>query len=217
MTCTLRLIKARFLFLLTLILFSSFATLVYSQKGDVFSDAVSISSNSSLAISTPLAFGTLLDKPTQLNQSTRIEIYDFIQANPGVHFRGICKLLNLPIGVAQYHLGLLMKAGMVSSFRDGRYTRYFQSGKFEEREMKIVSLLRHETARKVLSIVLKKPSLSHIDLASKLGVSSQALTWHINRLRKTGLISFVTEGTKVRYSLDEDNAEMIKLYLDFIK
>ena len=83
--------------------------------------------------------------------------------------------------------------------------------------MKIVSLLRHETARKVLSIVLKKPSLSHIDLASKLGVSSQALTWHINRLRKTGLISFVTEGTKVRYSLDEDNAEMIKLYLDFIK
>lgn len=83
--------------------------------------------------------------------------------------------------------------------------------------MKIVSLLRHETARKVLSIVLKKQSLSHIDLASKLGISSQALTWHINRLKKNGLISFVTEGTKVKYSLDEDNAEMIKLYLDFIR
>lgn len=83
--------------------------------------------------------------------------------------------------------------------------------------MKLVSLLRHETARKVLSIVLKKQPLSHIDLASKLGISSQALTWHINRLKKTGLISFVTEGTKVRYSLDEDNAEMIKLYLDFVR
>jgi len=83
--------------------------------------------------------------------------------------------------------------------------------------MKIASLLRHETARKVLSIVLKKQALSHIDLASKLGISSQALTWHINRLKKIGLISFVKEGTKVRYSLDEDNAEMVKWYLDFIR
>jgi predicted transcriptional regulator len=110
-----------------------------------------------------------------------------------------------------------MKAGLVSSFRDGRYTRYFQSGKFEEREMKIVSLLRHETAPKVLSLVSKKQALSHIDLASKLGISSQALTWHMNRLKKNGLISFVMEGRKMRYSLDEDNAEMIKFYLDFIR
>ncbi len=82
--------------------------------------------------------------------------------------------------------------------------------------MKMISLLRHETAGKILSILLEKQSISHKDLASKLGVSSQALTWQINRLRKIGLIDFVTEGMKVKYLLDEEKAAMVKLCLGFI-
>jgi len=145
-----------------------------------------------------------------------MEVYNSIKTNPGIHFRGICVYLNLSVGVAQYHLGLLTKAGLVSFFLDGRYKRFFHSKEFGEREMKIISLLRHKTAGKILSILSEKKQLSHKDLASRLRISSQALTWQINRLRKMKLISFVTKGMKVRYFLDQENAAIVKRCLDFI-
>jgi predicted transcriptional regulator len=83
-----------------------------------------------------------------LNQTTRIQIYNFITNNPGINFRGICNSLTLPIGVVQYHLAVLMKGGLVSNRRDGRNKRYFESKKFSSIEMKIISVLRHETAGK---------------------------------------------------------------------
>ncbi len=83
-----------------------------------------------------------------LNQTTRIQIYKFITNNPGINFRGICNSLMLPIGVVQYHLVVLMKGGLVSNRRDGRNKRYFESKKFSSIEMKIISVLRHETAGK---------------------------------------------------------------------
>jgi DNA-binding transcriptional ArsR family regulator len=82
--------------------------------------------------------------------------------------------------------------------------------------MKIFSLLRHKTAGKILSILSERQQLSHKDLASRLRISSQALTWQINRLRKMELIDFVREGMKVRYFLDQENAAIVKRCLDFI-
>jgi len=76
--------------------------------------------------------------------------------------------------------------------------------------MKIISLLRHKTAGKILSILSEKQQPFHKDLASKLRISSQALTWQINRLRKMELIDFVTEGMKVRYFLDQENVAIVK-------
>jgi len=53
-----------------------------------------------------------------LNQTTRVQIYNFITNNPGINFRGICNSLTLPIGVVQYHLAVLMKSGLVSNCKD---------------------------------------------------------------------------------------------------
>lgn len=214
---TLRLTRTLFVFLLTLILFSSLVTLVYLQRNRVFSVAAPTFPYNSLIIPAPLVSRVAhFDKPPPLNQSTRIEVYNFVKANSGIHFRGICNFMSLSIGVAQYHLGLLTKAGLISFFRDGRYKRYFHSKKFGESQMKIISLLRHKTAGKILSILSERQQLSHKDLASRLRISSQALTWQINRLRKMGLIDFVREGMKVRYFLDQENAAIVKRCLDFI-
>ena len=61
---------------------------------------------------------------TLLNQTTRMDIYSFIKDNPGIHFRALSDCLNLPIGVLQYHLSLLVDGGLLSTYRDGRYKRY---------------------------------------------------------------------------------------------
>ena len=83
--------------------------------------------------------------------------------------------------------------------------------------MKVISLLRHETAGKILATLLERGSILHRDLASKLDVSSQALSWQMNLLRKTGLVDSVKEGLKVRYLLDEENAVTVEQCLDLIR
>jgi predicted transcriptional regulator len=138
-----------------------------------------------------------------LNNSTRIEIYGFIKANPGVQFRGICSQLGLSIGLAQFHLGVLKKAGLISFIRDGRYKRYFESKKFSQKEMEIVSLLRHETVRSILKAMLIRKEMSHGELACQLSITSQGLTWQMNRLKKMGVVQNSKDGMKVIYSLED--------------
>lgn len=213
----LRLTRALFIFLLTSILFSSFVALVYSQNILSLSAALPTGPYDTLIVPGTFVFGvTLYDKPPPLNQSTRVEIFDFIKANPGIQFRGICSCLNLPVGVAQYHLGILTKAGLVSFFRDGRYKRYFESKKFSKREMMIISFVRHETTGKILKILVEKKQACHGELSSQLLMSSQALTWQMNCLTKTGIVHRVRERMRTRYLLDEANILTLKQYIGLV-
>jgi len=145
-----------------------------------------------------------------------MEIYNFVKNNPGIHFRGICNGLGLSIGIVQYHLDLLTSAGLLLAYNDGRCKRFFEPKIFTETDIKTISLLRHNTTRKILTDLLQSGSVFHKDLARRLGISSQALTWQMNRLRKTGLIEAVKEGMSVKYLLNEENAMLLKQYLSLI-
>ena len=144
-------------------------------------------------------------------------VYDFIKANPGVQFRGICNQLGLSIGLAQFHLGVLKKAGLISFFRDGRYKRFFQSNRFSNKEMKIISLLRHDTAKNILTTVLGRKRISHSELTRELSVTSQGLTWQMNRLETEGIIQEKKQGMKVIYSLENTYAPVVTEMIAFVE
>jgi len=145
-----------------------------------------------------------------LNQTTRLQIYNFIKNNPRINFRGICNSLTLPIGVVQYHLAVLMKGGLISNRRDGLNKRYFESKKFSRIEEKIISVLRHETATKILRILHDEESASHGKLAQRLNISSQALTWHMKQLKEESLVRGRADGVTINYSLDETHLDTIE-------
>lgn len=158
------------------------------------------------AVSVPLVIGVgLHNNSNLLDQPTRIEVNSYIQNNPGIHFRGICSGLGLSVGVVQYHLYVLEKAGYITSYSDGQNKRYFQADLFTQQEMALVSLARHPTACEILKLLYKNPSLLHRDLAAGLGISPQALTWHMNQIKNTGLINAEKESVNVRYSLTDVN------------
>ncbi len=147
-----------------------------------------------------------------LNQTTRMTIYNFVKYNPGTHFRALSNSLNMPIGVLQYHLGLLVNGGLVSTFRDGRYKRYFESKRFTETEMRVISILRHQTSGKILLSLLEKPQMTHKELATNLNISSQALSWQMNRLKETDLIKTGKDGANVKYSLGDTVSAIVGQY-----
>ena len=149
--------------------------------------------------------------------NTRTQIYNYIERNPGVQFRGVCAGLSIPVGLAQYHLGVLIKAGLVSFIRDGRYKRFFPSKKFSRKERLTISLLRHKTARKILEALLDKKQLSHGELAGEVSITSQALTWQMKRVGKTQFVLQTNEGLKTIYSLDENSTSTLIQYLAFVE
>ena len=109
-------------------------------------------------------------------------------------------------------LSVLERAGFITGYSDGQNKRYFEASVFTQSDMKLISLVRHETAAKILTILSQNPSVLHRDIACSLGVSSQALTWQMNQLKKTGLINAEEAGVNVKYSLNDANA--IKLILN---
>ncbi len=152
-----------------------------------------------------------------LNNGTRTQIYDYIEGNPGVQFRGVCAGLSIPVGLAQYHLGVLIKAGLVSFIRDGRYKRFFPAKKFSRKEMLTIALLRHKTARRILEALLDKKQLSHGELAGEVSITSQALTWQMKRVGKTQFVMQTNEGLKTIYSLDENTTQTLTQYLALVE
>jgi DNA-binding transcriptional ArsR family regulator len=217
------------------IVLGSFAALVYQQKSFTFSISLTsprfvqvYSGTPSLrAITTDpyclLAFPTAsfsadvsASSQAPFNNGTRTQIYSYIEGNPGVQFRGICSALSLPVGLAQYHLGVLIKAGLVSFIRDGRYKRFFRAKKFSRKQMLTISLLRHKTAKRIFEALLRKKQLSHGELASEVSITSQALTWQMKRLGKTEFILQTSEGLKTIYSLDENSMPMLVQYLALV-
>jgi DNA-binding transcriptional ArsR family regulator len=226
--------RAIIAFVLASIIIVSFAALMHQQKSFTFSIAptsrlIQVSSGfpSLRAITTDqyclLAFPTSLsvnvgaNNQAPFNNGTRTQIYNYIESNPGVQFRGICASLSLPVGLAQYHLGVLVKAGLVSFVRDGRYKRFFPSKKFSKKEMLTISLLRHETAKRILEALLNKKQLSHGELAGEVSITSQALTWQMKRVGKTEFVLQATEGLKTIYSLDEASTPMLMQYLALVE
>lgn len=190
---------------LILIVAVSFATLIQRQQNAALLVATSGGTFAAFNLEVNVA-----ERPTTVfNNATRVAIYDFIKANPGVQFRGICTQLGISIGLAEFHLGVLKKAGLISFFRDGRYKRFFVSKKFSQKQMQLISLLRHDTARNIIKTMLEGKQASHSELSRQLTITSQGVTWQMNRLKKDDLIQESKDGMKITYTLENTYAPML--------
>ncbi len=144
-----------------------------------------------------------------LNSSTRLTIYNYVSNTPGVHFRGICSGLGLPVGVVQYHLNRLTSKGFLTSRKDRRYRRYFEARRFSKEEMGVICTLRSETTRRAVSTILESPRISHGALAATLGISSQGLTWLMRRLKDEGAVCVESDYRSLRYTIHDDYREIL--------
>jgi predicted transcriptional regulator len=160
----------------------------------------------------PISFNfanTLAERAPLPDNDTRTAIYNYISANPGVQFRAICSGLCLSIGVVQFHLALLQKAGLISAIRKGKYKRFFAAGKFTLKQMETIATLRLSTVKNILKALLEGKHVSHHELAGQLRISSQGLTWQMNRLREAGIIQENRNGLNVTYTIGKTQVSLV--------
>jgi predicted transcriptional regulator len=139
-----------------------------------------------------------------------VQIYNLIKNDPGIYFREICDLLSLSVGTVQYQLDLLVKKSFVTVRQSGRYKRFFEARKYDEVEMLMISFLKNQTTRRIL-LALQASACTHKELTELLGISSQALTWQMNRLKKTGFIYAAPDNLTIRYSLTLEANNLVKI------
>nr|MDO8087900.1 winged helix-turn-helix transcriptional regulator [Candidatus Sigynarchaeum springense] len=136
--------------------------------------------------------------------SARGQILTIIEQHPGIHFREICQVANKEVGVVQYHVQVLMAFKNISQFRDGRYTRYvvINSTLHDGFTRTIVAAWNRPLDKQILSELYKDDKKRHTmaRLARALGMSRQAISAHVNKLQKCGLVDLVSmdaDGTKI--------------------
>jgi predicted ArsR family transcriptional regulator len=83
--------------------------------------------------------------------------------------------------------------------------------------MRLISVFRHETAGTILKALLDRKEISHGDLAHELSITSQGLTWQMNRLKKNHLVVERKENKKLLYSIECTNAPVLAVMAKLIE
>lgn len=130
----------------------------------------------------------------------RTRLFDAIQRAPGISTSDLARCAGVSWGTTIYHLEVLERSDMVTSLRNGRHRRYFENGATLGPAGKVeVALLQNRVTADVAARVRATPGITQKDLAGALGMTPQALHWHVQRLASAGLVRKRREGRVVRH------------------
>lgn len=120
--------------------------------------------------------------------STRERIVTHVTRVPGIHVRGLTRDLGLAPGQVQYHLRRLQGDGTVVAERVGGRRHFFPPA-YGERERLALATLRRETARDVLTRLLRSGPARPGTVAADLDIARSTLEWHLDRLSEAELVA----------------------------
>lgn len=130
---------------------------------------------------------TRIARSKVLDQPTRERIAKLVEAQPGITFSELQRALAMGAGTLTHHARMLERAGVLHSARDGQHRRFF-----------LVSHGRQEDAPslpdRALHVLATQGPATLANLARTLGVTRQALHYHVKRLEREGLVAVASEG-----------------------
>ena len=155
-----------------------------------------------------------LARITVLDNPTRMTVYCFIRNNPGTAFMDISRETCIRPGTLRYHLAVLALMNKITTLKTTRNTRYFEnSGSYSPVEQKLLKYLNTDSARTILSLLLKNPALTRVQLEEAMGMSGAGVNWHMNRLSGDGLLVISKDGRNARYTLCPEVVPYLQKYM----
>ena len=131
----------------------------------------------------------MIDRDKALELPTRKKLYSEIKKAPGIHFRELKRRTGLAIGALQYHLDVLVKARIIKAQKRGKFIRYFSVvGEHSESEKLTLGLLREESVRKIVLLLIEKKRATNSQLSRFLELAPSTVSFHMQKLLKAGLV-----------------------------
>jgi len=115
----------------------------------------------------------------------RARLIAAIEAQPGIHFNELARLVNQARGSVRHHLQILETAGLVKQVHSGRYScLYLADVRHEPGNV----VRKSEVARRLESMVRDHPGMTAADASRTLGVTYGAAAYHLRRMAEAGLV-----------------------------
>lgn len=121
------------------------------------------------------------------NQTAQI-LLDTIQAQPGLHFRGVLRRAGLSsAGQLRHHIDRLMRAGHIVEVEDGGFRRYFPAGVYDRRLREEMLQFSRPIPRRVARLLLRG-SMPRTEIRRALQCPDSTLGYYLARLRDKGIL-----------------------------
>ena len=135
-------------------------------------------------------------KEDVLDHFVRGQIYGYIRANPGVHFNLLRASLRVNNGTLAHHLRTLEVQGFVKSRRDRMLKRFYAMD---------VNIPNDEGIRlsdlqaRILDLVSVGSGSTQAEIADRLNVSQQAISYNLRMMSREGMIAIERTGREHKY------------------
>jgi predicted transcriptional regulator len=126
---------------------------------------------------------------------TRTQVRECIHRNPGIHFNELRRTLDIATGQAQYHLRKLRRQDQLQREAICGQTHYYPPT-YSAWERGAIALLRRETTREVVLLLLEDEPLPPADIADRLGTARSTVEWHLSNLVEHDVVRKTTVTTR---------------------
>lgn len=145
-----------------------------------------------------------ISRDEALENDTRREIFEIVEANPGICIKDVSDNADVSYSTASYHLDRLVKMDYLARRDEGNKVLYYKNGgTFTRAERELVPVLKNEEAMRVFTHILENPWCYRAEVAEALGVSHTTINWHLKRLTKADLVEEHREGRNCHLFIDE--------------
>jgi predicted transcriptional regulator len=126
-----------------------------------------------------------------LENEARRQIFEHIQAHPGIHLRAAATQLNLSTTNVLWHLRKLEDANLITSKKFEGYKVFYpiEGGVETKRRAIAASVLKNQNAVQILEYVTAHPSAHQREIARAMGVNHGTVRWHLRKLEEAELIT----------------------------
>lgn len=121
-----------------------------------------------------------------LDLEFRRELHALIKRYPGLHLRELARQLGTSIALVEYHIPVLIEAGLVNVSAEG-YQRVFPQ-EIGEGRREWIGMLREEIPTRIVLLLLQEGPMRHGALATELELGKSKASFHLKKLVAAGIL-----------------------------
>lgn len=141
----------------------------------------------------------------------RGRILEAISSKPGIHVRELERVVGISGSGISHHLHALEKHGQVVGISDGHYRRYFQAHlvlpqaarQLNDLDRRLLGECRRPASLAIVLNLAVDGPMSHSRIQEALGRSKGTVTYHLNRLVESAVLTRREASTDDLYELVE--------------
>jgi predicted transcriptional regulator len=120
---------------------------------------------------------TKMRRDQLLEHKVRADILDYINLNPGIHYRKILSDLDLQMGVLTHHLNMLERQKYIISLQDSMYRRFYPANVPINNK-----LILSDVQRNILEKIRNDPGVSQAVVSRELNLAKKVVSYHVKIL-----------------------------------